>query len=369
MNKAYISLGSNQGQRIQGIRNAVVQIQKRIGVLTNLSSIYETPAWGFEGPNFLNACIGIQTGLKPMEVLENLLAIEQQMGRKRSLERAYRSRTLDLDLLFYEDQVIDNENLKLPHPRLELRKFILCPMCEIDPDFLHPRLGKSLSNLLRICKDSSHAKKLPLEHWSPNTLIEEQMLVFEGNIGVGKTSLAQKISRDYQVLSLMENFSKNPYLKKFYDQPESFSLSLENYFLENRFRQFNNFLQVTATKKIAVADHSLFKSLIFAKINLSPSNFSDFEKKFERLSAKLFFTQRVIFLYQPIKKLMQQIENRGRSYERKITGDYLEKIEEGYHNFQNTELSFPYQNIDLTDFDFVNDERAYQIILQRIKSF
>ena len=66
---------------------------------------------------------------------------------------------------------------------------------------------------------------------------------------------------------------------------------------------------------------------------------------------------------------MEQIENRGRSYERKITRDYLEKIEEGYHNFQNTELSFPYQNIDLTDIDFVNDERAYQIILQRIKSF
>ena len=99
-----------------------------------------------------------------MEVLKNLLSIEQQMGRKRSLERAYRSRTLDLDLLFYEDQVIDNENLKLPHPRLELRKFILCPMCEIDPDFVHPSLGKSLSNLLRICKDSSYTKKLPLKH-------------------------------------------------------------------------------------------------------------------------------------------------------------------------------------------------------------
>ena len=116
MNKVYISLGSNEGQRLEGIRKAVVQIQKRIGVLTDLSSLYETPAWGFGGPDFLNACIGIQTGHTPLEVLENLLAIEQQMGRKRSLEFAYSSRTIDLDLLFYEDQVIDNENLKLPHP-------------------------------------------------------------------------------------------------------------------------------------------------------------------------------------------------------------------------------------------------------------
>ena len=109
MNKAYISLGSNKGQRLEGIRKALFQIQKRIGVLTDLSSLYETPAWGFEGPNFLNACIGIQTGHTPLEVLENLLAIEQQMGRKRPVELAYSSRTIDLDLLFYEDKVIDNE--------------------------------------------------------------------------------------------------------------------------------------------------------------------------------------------------------------------------------------------------------------------
>ena len=333
------------------------------------SGMSQGPAWGFEGPNFLNACIGIQTGHTPLEVLENLLAIEQQMGRKRPVDLAYSSRTIDLDLLFYEDKVIDNENLKLPHPRLELRKFILTPMCEIDPDFVHPRLGKSLADLSRICKDSSQTKKLPLEYWSPYSLIEEQILVFEGNIGVGKTSLAQKIARDYQVPSLMENFSQNPYLEKFYDQPEGFALRLENYFLEDRFSQFSNFLKTLSTPKTAVTDHSLFKSLIFAKINLSPTHFSDFKKNFEKLSAELFINQRMIFLSQPVKKLMQQIENRGRSYERKITSDYLEKIEEGYQNFQNSELSFPYQKIDLTDFDFVHDERAYQIILQRIKAF
>ena len=161
MNKAYISLGSNEGQRLESIRKAVIQIQKRIGVLTDLSSLYETPAWGFEGPDFLNACIGIQTGHTPMEVLENLLAIEQQMGRKRSLEFAYSSRTIDLDLLFYEDQVIDNENLKLPHPRLELRKFILSPMCEIDPDLVHPRWVKVCQNYLESARTVHKPKNYP----------------------------------------------------------------------------------------------------------------------------------------------------------------------------------------------------------------
>jgi len=367
MKKAYISLGSNKGRRLEDIREAVVQIQKKIGILTDLSSLYETPAWGFEGPDFLNACIGIQTDFTPHELLQNLLKIERQMGRVRFVKAGYSSRNIDLDLLFFEDQVLDNEDLVLPHPRLELRKFILSPMCEIAPNFVHPRLGKSLVNLSRLCEDNSPLRKMPLKEWSPVLLSEEQMLVFEGNIGVGKTSLAQKIARDYQVPSLLENFNQNPYLVKFYDQPERFALSLENYFLEERFRQFNHFLKSTTAKKTAVADHALFKSLVFAKINLSSSRFQDFIKNYERLSAELVFTQKVIFLHQPIDKLLQQIKSRGRVYEQKISQEYLEKIDRGYLNFQNENFLSPHLSINLTGLDFVHDERAYQIVLQHIK--
>ncbi len=367
MKKAYISLGSNKGRRLEDIREAVVQIQKKIGILTDLSSLYETPAWGFEGPDFLNACIGIQTDFTPHELLQNLLKIERQMGRVRFVKAGYSSRNIDLDLLFFEDQVLDNEDLVLPHPRLELRKFILSPMCEIAPNFVHPRLGKSLVNLSRLCEDNSPLRKMPLKEWSPVLLSEEQMLVFEGNIGVGKTSLAQKIARDYQVPSLLENFNQNPYLVKFYDQPERFALSLENYFLEERFRQFNHFLKSTTAKKTAVADHALFKSLVFAKINLSSSRFQDFIKNYERLYAELVFTQKVIFLHQPIDKLLQQIKSRGRVYEQKISQEYLEKIDRGYLNFQNENFLSPHLSINLTGLDFVHDERAYQIVLQRIK--
>ena len=194
------------------------------------------------------------------------------------------------------------------------------------------------------------------------------MLVFEGNIGVGKTSLSQKIARDYQVPGLLENFSQNPYLEKFYDQPERFALSLENYFLEDRFRQFNHFLKSTIAKKTSVADHALFKSLVFAKINLSSSRFQDFKKNYERLSAELVFTQKVIFLHQPIEKLLQQIKSRGRVYEQKISQEYLEKIERSYQNFQKEDFLSPHHSIDLSGLDFVGDERAYQIVLQRIKA-
>ena len=125
MNKAYISLGSNEGQCLNNIQEAVVQIQKDIGVLTDLSSLYQTRSWGFNGPDFLNACIGIDTELPPLQVLTNLLKIEKQLGRVRSLEGNYKSRNIDLDLLFYENQIIELEGLILPHPRLELRNFII----------------------------------------------------------------------------------------------------------------------------------------------------------------------------------------------------------------------------------------------------
>lgn len=369
MDKAYISLGSNEGHRLYNLQEALVQIQKQVGILTDLSSLYETPAWGFEGPDFLNACIGIQTDFSAVELLEKLLKIERQMGRLRSINPGYNSRNIDLDLLFFEDQVIDKEHLMLPHPRLESRNFILHPMCEIAPDFVHPQLEKDMSHLLDLCVDTSSPTQLPLSQWSLDLFSEDQLLVFEGNIGVGKTSLAQKIARDFEAPSLLENFSQNPYLEKFYAQPDRFALSLENYFLEDRFRQFNDFLEGSEARKFAVADHSLFKSLIFAEINLSPDDFLHFKGDFERMAGELVFSQKLIFLHQPIQKLMEQIINRGRSYEQKITSDYLEKIEMGYQNFQNEGLSFISHRIDLTDLDFVHDERAYQIILQRIKAF
>ncbi len=369
MNKAYISLGSNKGQRLKNIQEAVIQIQKNIGVLMDLSSLYQTPSWGFEGPDFINACIGVKTVLPALDVLQKLLKIELQLGRFRTPAPSYSSRTIDLDLLFYEEQVIDHDDLILPHPRLELRNFILFPMCEIAPEFVHPRLGKNMTELSGVCPDNSQPHKMPLNKWSPDLFIENQILVFEGNIGVGKTSLAHKVISDYQVPALLENFTKNPYLEKFYNEPECFALPLEKYFLEDRFRQFNDFIQSGISPKIGVADHSLFKSLVFAKINLSYTAFDDFNKNYERLLAKGMIPQKVVLLHQSIKILMKQIKRRGRAYEQSISSAYLEKIDLGYKNYLNTGAPFPYLILDLDDLDFVNDERAYQIVLQRIKAF
>lgn len=163
MTTTYISLGSNQGVRIENLNKAILEIQKEVGTIKRASSIYETPSWGFEGPYFLNACLCVQTELSAKELLTQLLEIEILMGRIRLSELKYTSRSIDLDILFYADQIISTEFLTVPHPRFSLRNFILFPMAEITPNWLDPKSRKSIRELLVASLDETIPKKIEEE--------------------------------------------------------------------------------------------------------------------------------------------------------------------------------------------------------------
>ena len=369
MSKAYISLGANEGKRLENIQEAVTRIQNKIGNLITLSSLYQTPSLGFDGPDFLNACIEIDTILNPLDVLDNLLDIERAMGREPSTEIGYQSRPIDLDLLFYEEQIINSPVLILPHPRIAQRNFVLYPLNEINPELVHPVLRKNIIDLLSISPDKTKPKKSPLSDWSPAFFEKREILIFEGNIGVGKTLLAQKIARQYRVPFLQENFKENPFLKKFYEDPVTYALDLENHYMEDRFQQLQTFIYDTKGTSGGIADHSLFRSLIFAKINLSPSDFDAFKKHYLERSETFSFPVNVIFLKHTIDRLKKNIIRRGRTFEQKISTEYLKKIERGYQSFFSHESKYDFCTVDLTDLDFVKEEAAYQIILLRIKAF
>ena len=369
MSKAYISLGANEGKRLENIQEAVTRIQNKIGNLIALSSLYQTPSLGFDGPDFLNACIEIDTSLNPLDVLDKLLDIERAMGREPSTEKGYQSRPIDLDLLFYEKQIINTLDLILPHPRIAQRNFVLYPLNEINPELVHPVFRKNIIDLLSISPDKTKPKKSPLSDWSPAFFAKREILIFEGNIGVGKTSLAQKIARQYRVPFMQENFKENPFLKKFYEDPVTYALDLENHFMKDRFQQFQTFFYDTRGTSGGIADHSLFRSLIFAKINLSPSDFDAFKKHYLERSETFSFPAKVIFLKHTIERLKKNISRRGRTFEQKISTEYLKKIERGYQSFFSHENEYDFCTVDLTDLDFVKEEAAYQIILLRIKAF
>ena len=133
-----IGIGSNTGDRVTYLQSAIDAIHTQIGSIDQLSNLYQTPALGFEGEDFINGCLKVSTQLEASQVLDKLLAIEQSLGRTRHEDGQYHSRTIDLDLLFYDRLISKSERLELPHPRLHNRRFVLQPLADIAPDLNIP---------------------------------------------------------------------------------------------------------------------------------------------------------------------------------------------------------------------------------------
>ena len=149
-------LGSDIEPRIKYLEEALHLLQNKVGNLLSVSSVYESEPWGFESSSrFLNAVVIMETEYTPEEVLEKCLAIENLAGRIRKINKEYSSRTLDVDILYYSDKIINEDDLIIPHPRMHKRRFTLLPLNELLPDFVHPVIGKTTADLLKNCKDTS----------------------------------------------------------------------------------------------------------------------------------------------------------------------------------------------------------------------
>ncbi len=161
MSEIVLLLGSNLGNRKQHIIQATRQIHRRVGEVLEISSLYSTEPWGFDsGDYFLNAVLLIDAAFSAEDILEKILEIETGIGRQRTSSEGYTSRTIDIDILFYGQQVIREKNLEIPHPRLHLRRFTLVPLSEMVPGFIHPVLNTSVMQLLEECPDDNVVKKL-----------------------------------------------------------------------------------------------------------------------------------------------------------------------------------------------------------------
>lgn len=155
----YLGLGSNLGERQQYLAQARKMIAERVGEIAQASSVYATDAWGMEDqPGFLNQVVEVETELLPDQVLKAILQIERELGRERIIK--WGERNIDIDIIFYEDRVLDTEKLTLPHPFLQERNFVLVPLAEIAPEFKHPVLQKTILDLLLLSDDKLAVKIL-----------------------------------------------------------------------------------------------------------------------------------------------------------------------------------------------------------------
>jgi deoxyadenosine/deoxycytidine kinase len=313
----------------------------------------------------------MHTNFTPKRLLKKLLKVENQLGRIREKASGYQPRVIDIDIISFDDKIIQTENLTIPHPFLKDRKFVLLPLKELISNWEHPIDKVSISELLLKCIDKSDCnsiykllsplEKIDFKNWN--------YIAIEGNIGAGKTTLATKIAEDFNAKTVLERFADNPFLPKFYKDQNRYAFPLEMSFLADRYQQISDDLaQFDLFKDFIVADYHIFKSLIFAKVTLSDDEVRLYKTLFDIIYKEMPKPDLYIYLYQNTERLLQNIKKRGRNYEQDISEVYLEKINKGYLDYIKTQKDLNVLIIDVSEMDFLKNQDDYISILNQIQN-
>lgn len=365
-NKVVLALGSNLGDKKINLLNTLNHIHNHIGFVTQTSAIYETPSWGFNSFPFYNICIFIHTHLTPEKLLVALKDVEIKMGRTKKSVLQYEARIVDIDIIYFNDFILNTGDLQIPHKEIQNRRFVLIPLNDLLFDWKHPILNKSTQEMLQVCEDTSEITfveniELPKDDLSFQKI---KFMAIEGNIGSGKTSLTEKIAQDFNAQPILERFADNAFLPKFYEDPLRYAFPLEMSFLADRYSQLNNALgQYNLFNDFVIADYYIYKSLIFAQVTLEPDEALLYRNIFEVLHKESTKPDLYIYLYQSTTNLLQNIKKRGRVYEENIQAAYLNNINKSYSEFIKT---LPQENvliIDVSSKDFVENHQDYIEIL------
>ncbi|MBK8599525.1 MAG: 2-amino-4-hydroxy-6-hydroxymethyldihydropteridine diphosphokinase [Flavobacterium sp.] len=365
-----LSLGSNQGNRLQNIQNAIDSIHRGVGTVVKVSNLYETPAWGFDGEAFYNCALVLNTQNSAETVLEKVLEIENNLGRVRSEVEGYQSRVIDIDVIAFNEEIIASKDLTVPHPFMQERLFVLVPMRDLNLDWRHPILQKYLPELLKASEDESKIKLLQSMDFPLKKMGLDQFnyIAIEGNIGAGKTTLTTRIAEDFNAKTVFERFADNPFLPKFYQDQNRYAFPLEMSFLADRYQQISDDLaQFDLFKDFIIADYHIFKSLIFAKVTLTDDEYRLYRKLFEIIYKEMPKPDLYIYLYQNTERLLENIKYRGRSYEQEIPAEYLDKINKGYLDYIKSQTDLNVLIIDVSDKDFVKKQEDYVFVLEAIQ--
>lgn len=332
------------------------------------AGVYEVPAAGFTGGDFLNTCVLVHSHKNANETIIILQEIEILMGRKPRTSEVYEDRVIDLDIVLFEDHIIDTDNLQVPHPRMQERNFVMQPLVDIAYKVIHPILDKSMVELSSDLEPLERMMDFEIPLSRKRYPIQNlNFIAVEGNIGSGKTSLTHKLSEDFNAKQVLERFADNPFLPLFYEDKERYSFPLEMSFLADRYQQLSDDVaQQDLFKEFTVADYYVIKSLIFSEITLNKEEFSLYKRLFNMMYKELVKPDLYVYLYQTEDRLLENIKKRGRDYEKNIEASYLSQIQQGYADFIRSQQELKVKVIDVTDLDFVNNQEDYLKVLEKI---
>ena len=353
---AYIGLGSNLGDRNAYIKNALNALAETKAIeLTRTSELIETaPLAGANQPKYLNAVAEIKTTLTAENLLKKLTNIETSLGRVR--KEKWSPRIIDLDLLLFGSDVINHPDLIVPHPQMHLRSFVLRGLCQLNPDLLHPVIKEPVSELAA----RSNGCDFALNPAMP------QLVSLAGIIGVGKTTLAKKLSNLLDCKLILEPYNENPFLPDVYAGKEDLALDSQLFFLTHRTEQLNH--NNLPSGQIAVTDYVFDKELIYARLLLDAQQLALYEEIYPQFTTKVIVPVLIIYLTDSVQNCLQRIHRRNRPYEQKIEPKFLEALSRDYDRLFAHWKTSPVIRKNMSDFDCINPENIEHLANQ-IRSY
>jgi len=318
MTTAYIGLGSNLGDRKSFIDNALKMLAESEDIkVTRVSDVIETaPLGSANQPAYLNTVVSIETSLTADKLHKTLVGVEISLGRTR--EEKWSSRTIDLDLLLFGEEIINSPDLTVPHSQMHLRSFVLEGLRQLNPGLLHPVIEepvKELAERLNGC-DFVLNPKMP------------QLVSIAGIIGVGKTTLAKKLSELFDCKLVLEPYDTNPFMPDVYAGHKELALDSQLFFLNKRIEQLNR--DTLAGGQIVVSDYVFEKELIYARRLLDAEQLACYEKTYPSSVEKITLPILVIYLTDSAENCLERIHSRNRPYEQRIEQKFLKALNSDY---------------------------------------
>ncbi len=346
---AYIGLGSNLGDRQKLLDRAVQLIGQIQDTEVCQVSAYKStqPLAQADQPEYLNGVARVQTSLCAQALFAYLRRIEDCLGRERSTQWA--ARTIDLDLLLFGDAKINDPDLVVPHPAMHLRSFVLEPLAALSPELEHPVLRVTMEMLSRRVKQGDFV----LEPHMP------QLISIGGNIGVGKTTLADGLAQALNASVLHEPYDTNPFMPEVYAGNMAYALDSQLHFLVNRAEQVGG--DMLTPGQVYVSDYLFEKEWIYASALLDERQLTLYKKIYTPFAGHVVTPRLVLYLHDSSTRCLERIHRRNRVYEQAIETSFLDRLDQAYESLIQTWDRSPVIRLDVAQFDSLNPDHLVRL--------